>query len=227
MDLATRIMEDLIEFGEIRRPYLGIMMESVTEEDAEVYGLPSITGVFVQDTPAGGPAAAAGIRQEDVIVSIDGVPVDRTSQLQLLIAQKRPGDEVTVAFYRDRQLRELRIRLGEIPAEARVSTRPTEEPSSAVRKLGIQVRPMTADIAQGEGFASADGVVIGGVTAGGLAQRRGLFPGMRVIEINGNEVETVTDVQRVLADVDPGEIVSLRLEHPEVGSRVVNIRIPE
>jgi hypothetical protein len=50
---------------------------------------------------------------------------------------------------------------------------------------------------------------------------------MRVIEINGNEVETVTDVQRVLADVDPGEIVSLRLEHPEVGSRVVNIRIPE
>jgi serine protease Do len=116
MDLAKRIMEDLVEFGEIRRPYLGIMMESVTEEDAELYGLPRITGVFVQDAPAGGPAAAAGIQQEDVIVSIDGVPVERTSQLQLLIAQRRPGDEVTVGLYRDRRLRELAAQFLQINA---------------------------------------------------------------------------------------------------------------
>jgi serine protease Do len=226
MDLAKRIMEDLVEFGEIRRPYLGIQMEPIGEADAEVYGLPRITGVLVQDAPAGGPAAAAGLQQEDVIVSIDGVPVERTSQLQLLIAQRRPGDEVTVGFYRDRQLRELRIRLGEIPAEARVSTRAPEATATAAGVLGIQVRPMNAEIASAQGFPSATGVVIGGVTQGGLAQRRGLRPGMKVVEVNDDEVETVSDVQRALASVGPGEIVTLRVEHPDVGSRVVNIRIP-
>jgi len=227
MDLAKRIMEDLIAYGEIRRPYLGIMMESMFEEDAEVYGLPRTTGVLVQDAPAGGPAAAAGIRQEDVIVSIDGTPVERTSQLQLLIAQKRPGDEVTVGFYRDRQLRELRIRLGEIPAEARVATRVPEAAATAAGVLGIQVRAMTEQIARSEGFSDSRGVVIGGVTTGGLAQRRGLFPGMRVVSVNQEEVGTLAEVQRALDDVSPGEIVSLRVEHPRVGSRVVNIRIPQ
>jgi S1-C subfamily serine protease len=86
---------------------------------------------------------------------------------------------------------------------------------------------MNAEIAQEVGYTDTRGVVIGGITAGGLAQRRGLFPGMRVVAINQEEVETVADVQRALEDVDPGEIVSLRVEHPEVGSRVVNIRIPQ
>lgn len=227
MDLAKRIMEDLIEFGEIRRPYLGIVMEPMDEASAEIYGLPRTTGVLVQDAPDGGPAAAAGLRQEDVIVTIDGVDVERTSQLQLLIAQKRPGDEVAVGYYRDRQLREVRIRLGEIPEEARVATRPVEAPSNAAGALGIQVRPMTAEIARAEGFPDAEGVVIGGVENGGIAQRRGILPGMRLLSINQDEVETVAEVQEALEEIGPGEVVSLRVEHPEVGSRVVNIRLPD
>jgi serine protease Do len=98
IDLARRVMEDLVEYGRVRRPYLGVSMVAVEAEDAEYYGLPRTSGVLVQAVPSDGPAAAAGIRQEDVIVAIDDEQVERPSQLQSVIAQKRPGDRVRVRF---------------------------------------------------------------------------------------------------------------------------------
>ena len=227
MDLARRIMEDLIEYGEVRRPYLGIEMGPLDPVDAEYYRLPRTTGVLVQAVPEGGPAAAAGIRPEDVIVSIDGVAVERSSQLQLLIAQKHPGDEVTVGYYRDGQPREMRVRLGEIPAEARIATRTEAPVPTTVGRLGIQVRAMDQEIARQEGYRQVEGVVIGNVAPGSAAERRGIYPGMKVTAINREQVRTIAEVQEALEKFSPGEIVSLRVEHPEIGSRVVNIRIPE
>jgi serine protease Do len=90
-NLAQRIMRDLITHGHVRRPLLGISIADVTAEDAEVYRLGRIVGVVVEDFAPTSPAQRAGLRQHDVIVAVDGTPVDRVGQLQRLVALHQPG----------------------------------------------------------------------------------------------------------------------------------------
>jgi serine protease Do len=225
IDLAKRIMEDLIEYGQVRRPLLGVQMEEVTNVDAEYYGLPRTFGVLVQDLPEDSPARRAGIRPEDVIVAIDGEEIRRPGQLQLLIAQRRPGDEVNVRFYRDGEPREVRVRLGEADLGPRTARARTPE-SRTEERLGIEVAPLDAEVARELNYPEARGVVIRRVSPAGPAARRNIGAGLRIDEINRQPVETVSDVERLLEDVEPGDVVSLRVSSPDGSSRVVNLRVP-
>ncbi len=225
IDLAKRIMEDLVEFGRVRRPLLGIEMEPITNVDAEYYGLPRTFGVLVQGLPEDGPAYRAGIRQEDVIVAIDGEEVERPGQLQLLIAQRRPGDEVTVRYYRDGEANETTVRLGE--ADLGPRTEPTRaEEARAEERLGIEVAPLDAEVARELNYPEPGGVVIRNVSPAGPAARRNVFPGLKLDQINRQDVENVSDVERLLEEVGPGDVVSLRLSDASGESRVVNLRVP-
>ncbi|TVR56131.1 MAG: Do family serine endopeptidase [Gemmatimonadales bacterium] len=225
VDLARRVMEDLVEYGQVRRPYLGVSMVPVEPEDAEYYGLPRTSGVLVQGVPEDGPAAAAGIRQEDVIVSVDDEAVERPSQLQSIIAQKRPGDRVRVRFYRDGQPQEITVRLGETDLGPRPTAAARAEPRMDER-LGLEVAPLDEEIASQLGYPEAGGVVIRNVDPSGPAARRGLGQGLKVMEINREPVNTVGDVERLLQAASPGDVVSVRVETPQGDSRVVNVRIP-
>ena len=225
IDLAERIMEDLVEFGEVRRAYLGVSMREITAIDAELYGLARPMGAFVQTTVGDSPAARAGLRQEDVIVAIDGVDVERTSQLQLLIAQRRPGDDVTVRFYRDGEPREVTVRLDTAPLSAVVEA-PAAPTVSSQDRIGIDVMPLDDATAQQLGYESSGGVVIRGVTPAGPAARAGVRRGLRLLDVNRQSVETVDDVEEVLVNAEPGEIVSLRLAPPAGPSEVINLRVP-
>ena len=225
IDLAKRIMEDLVEYGQVRRPLLGIEMEPVSNVDAEYYGLPRAFGVLVQRLPEDGPAYRAGIRQEDVIVAIDGEEVERPGQLQLLIAQRRPGDQVTVRYYRDGEPDEVTVRLGEADLGPRTAQTQREEARTEER-LGIEVAPLDAEVARELNFSEPGGVVIRNVSPAGPAARRNVFPGLRLDQINRQDVESVSDVERLLEEVGPGDVVSLRLSDASGQSRVVNLRVP-
>jgi serine protease Do len=226
VDLAARIMEDLVEYGHVRRPLLGVAMQPVTSVDAEYYGLPRPSGVIVQDAPTDGPAYRSGIRAEDVIVAIDGEPVERPGQLQLRVAQRRPGDQVSVRFYRDGQPREVQVRLGEADLGPRVAERPAPTEPRAEERLGIEVVPLTEELARELGFDEPGGVVIRRVSRAGPIGRQNFDPGWRILEIDRQSIAEVADVDRALADVEAGDIVSLRLEAPNGVRRVLNVRIP-
>jgi serine protease Do len=226
IDLARRVMEDLVEFGQVRRPLLGVSMINVELEDAEVYGLPRPVGALVQSVVPGGPAEAAGMRPEDVIVAIDGEAVERSSQLQLLVAQRRPGDRISVRFYRDGRPQEVSIRLGEAdigPAPART----TNAVPAADERLGIQVGPLDAQGRERFGLsADAGGVVITQVVPNGAAARRGLAPGGLITEINRTPVGSVDAVRQLLGSVESGEVVSFRVQYGDQPSSIFNIRVP-
>jgi serine protease Do len=227
--LARRVMEDLIEFGVVRRPWLGVSILDVTPEDAEVYGLPEVSGVLVQGF--GGedeqtPARRAGIRSEDVIVAIDGRPVRRVGQLQQTVAQRRPGDRVQVTVYRDGAPRDITVQLGEAPI-ASAPVRAAAAPARSEEKLGISAREMTPELAQQFGYQDSTGVIVDGVQAGGPAARRGLgAPGWKILEIDRQPVSNLEDMKRLLDAVQEGQVVSLRIGLPDGASRVVNIRVP-
>ena len=225
INLARRVMEDLVEYGSVRRPRLGVSIQDVEPEDAEVYGLPNVSGVLVQAVPADGPAASAGLEREDVIVAIDGEPVSYVGQLQAKVAMYRPGDRVEVTVYRDGQPRDFTIRLSEAPLDD-VAAAPEPTAEAAEERLGIFVSDLNQEMATQMGFDEARGAVITEVVRGSAANRRNLFPGDRILEINDTQIGSAADVRDVLEGVEGGEVVSFLLERGDGSTRVVNVRVP-
>ena len=225
MDLASRVMEDLIEYGRVRRAWLGVSINEVAPEDQEYYNLPQVAGVLVQEATEGSPADDAGIQQGDIIYSVEGTVVYSPNGLQNLVAQQRPGERVSVRIYRDGSPMDLTIRLGEAPLTATPEpAEPTPEEPAAAEKLGISFQPLTDQLAEAWRYPSAGGVVITDRQPLGPAARRGVRVGEKILEINDQPVETPADVDRLLAGVEDGEVVSLRLGIPDGTSRIVNVR---
>lgn len=225
INLARRIMEDLIEFGHVRRARLGVSIDDVAPEDAEAFGLPSVAGVLIQSVEEGTPGAEAGLQQGDVIVSIDGESVGYVAQLQGRVAMRRPGDRVELTVYRDGAPLDVDMRLGEAPINEAAPVVAAAE-AVAEERLGIMVEPMTAELASQFGYADAGGVVISEIERASAADRRNLLRGEHILAINGNDVTTTEDVRLLLGSAEPGSIVQFVVGRPDGSSRVVNVRMP-
>jgi len=214
-----------VEYGHVRRPRIGVAIEEISPEDAELYGLPSISGVFVQEVQ-NGPSMGL-LEPEDVIVAIDDQPVAYSAELQARIAQRRPGDVVTVTVYRDGRAVDVDVRLGEAP----INSTPLATVAAATtsqQRLGIEVEPIDAERAEAFGFSEPGGVVLTDVAPGSAADRRQAlrFQGNRLLRINEREILTPADVSAALNGVQSGQIVSLHFEDRMGSERVLNVRMP-
>jgi len=225
INLARRVMEDLIEYGHIRRPRIGVAIDNVSPEDAELYGLPRISGVVIADVQNG--PGMGKLQAEDVIVAIDGEPIGYTAELQAEIAERHPGDVVTVTVYRDRRPVDVEIQLDEAPINNPPPVAAVATPTGAQR-LGIEVEPIDAENADAYGFTEPGGVVLTDVLPGSAADRRQAlrFQGSKVTQINDDQVQTPDDVRAALDRVGSGDIVSIHLEDRDGNQRVLNVRMP-
>lgn len=224
VNLARRVMQDLIEYGHVQRPRLGVQISEVTAEAADYNNLPSVAGVLIQEAQAGTPAAEAGLQRGDVIVAIDGEPVERVPSLQYRVAQHRPGDVVELRYYRDGEPRTTRVRLGEAPINEVEEREPTP-PSTAEGRLGIEVQDLTPQLNRDLGYDEVGGVVITDVDPLGPAARRGVGPGAKILEINGQEVADQEDMQDILDRAAGDEVVAVLLTDPSGSTRIVHLRM--
>jgi serine protease Do len=225
INLARRIMQDLIEFGVVKRPLIGVTIGNVSAEDAELYGLPKVSGVLVQEVREDGPSQGK-LEPEDVIVALDDSPVGYVAELQAKIAERHPGDRVKVTVYRDKKPTDVTIRLDEAPINER-PVRAAERTVHAEERLGIRVESLDAALADRLGYRQAGGVVITDVARTSPAARRGVpFP-VKLDRVNDIDITTPDDVRLALDAVNPGEIVSLHVEDNTGASRIINIRMPE
>src|SRR3954451_6374482 len=117
IDLARRVMDQIISEGRVHRVALGISVQEATPNDAEYVGLPDIRGVLVQDFTDNSPAKKAGMQPGDIIVAVDGKPIEYVGQLQQQIAFRKAGEAVKVEVARKGGVRKtLEVRLQEIAA---------------------------------------------------------------------------------------------------------------
>ena len=232
INLARRVMEDLVEFGHVQRPRIGVRIGPVSAEDAEVYELPSVSGVLIQTVEADGPARGL-LEPEDVIVALNGEPVGYPAELQAKVAQFHPGDRVELTVYRDGGPRDVTIRLGEAPINE-IRTLTAERAVMAEDRLGISLRELTPEVASELGFEEPSGVILTEVVRGSPAQRRGVagFLNWKLIRVNDTEVGSAEDVREELEAAEAGEIIQLYFEAPEGQAvapgtvQVVNVRMP-
>ena len=230
IDLAHRVMEDLVAHGRVRRAYLGISIEPIGEADAEYLGLPEVAGAFVQNVTPGAPAERAGLRRYDVITALDGEKVLTGNDLQHKIALKAPGDAVRITVYRGGRPREITAELAEAPFAEEEAVAEVPERRAANRIGIVEVRNIDAGLARELGLESTEGVVLWDVQEGGPAARRGLRRGCVVNDVDRKPVADRGDWQDALQDVEAGEVVSVIAACPVPGGssdpRMVNIRVP-
>jgi serine protease Do len=239
VSLARNVMEDIIKHGRVRAPILGISIVEVAPEDAEVAGLKTISGVLVIGfSPSEGSAAErAGIQPNDVIVRIDGRPVDRVSTLQRIVRENEPGASVAVEVMRYGTRRTFNVKLGEREeTAARVARAPDAlAPAAAVGEssmLGATLEAITPEFAREANVPQAErGVRVRQVQQSGPARGK-LFPGGDVITDivypqPARPVRTPAELQQALSRLAPGAVVSLRVYSvvEPIGPRIVNIRL--
>ena len=227
VDLARRVADDLIRYGRVRRPILGISIRDVNPEDAEVYRLATVSGVLVQSfSPPSSAAQRAGLRSGDVIVAVNGQQTDRTSELQRMIRVQQPGATVTLDVIREGRRRQFRVELAE--AEALQAARPAGPQRAAAPAaaggLGFTYAPLTPALNQQLGFREPNGVIVTGVEPYGPASER-VFRGLKIVRADGQEVRDVAQFERILKDKSEGQILQLVLESPEGQQQIANLRI--
>ena len=224
-NLVQGVIEDLVEFGEVRRAQLGVNVTTVTPEDAEFFELGEVRGVLVQSARQGGPAADAGIQQGDVILAVDGDRVDRAGDLQQEVAERSPGDEVSVTLVRDGERRDVDVELGQTDLPDLAAAEPAE--ADAIRRLGIGLGEITPELREELALdASTRGAVVLEVEPLSPANRRGVQPGSVVLEVGGERVTSPDEVVERIDALEAGEVTSLRLRTPDGAERLVTLRVP-
>jgi serine protease Do len=239
--LAKQVMDDLIAHGRVRRAILGVSISDVTPEDAQVAGLKNIRGVKVQSfTDETSPARKAGMEPGDVIVAVDGQPVDRVSTLQRVIRGYEPGQSVKLDVMRFGDSKTITIKLAEAPSDPTVaranlpgSSEEEVAPTGAVasEKLGVSLEVVTPEFARANGIApDRRGVRVTEVTRGGPSADKLLVNDIITDVLHPqprHTVRSIADLQKVLNSSDKGDIITLWVYNaaPPQVTRVINIRV--
>src|SRR6266571_4656320 len=227
INLARTVMDQLVKSGHVERAVMGIGIVDADENDAAAVGLKQITGVVVKSyTDDNSPAKKAGIELGDVIVALDGQPIDNTPQLQQKVAFKKPGESVEITVLRQGGERKtFTVRLARAPSEAdtevaSAGAKPKGEASTKEEMLGVSVQPLTQDDAQNPRLKPVvdrgGGLVITDVAPDGPAYQRlrsADDPGGPDIIVAVNNVTTRTRaaLREALRKVKPGDVVTLQV----------------
>ena len=200
-NVVSQVVDQLREFGETRRGWLGVMIQDVTPEMAEAMNLDAEGGAMITDVPEG-PARDAGLETGDVIVAFDGQPVEDTRGLVRRVAEAPSGDTVQVEVVREGESQTIDVTLGRretAQGEGGGSTA-TEEPTET-DLLGMSLTPLTPEMAQELGVSrDTKGVAITDVDPEGAAADKGLAPGDVITDVNQQKVTTIKELQDRVAE---------------------------
>lgn len=200
-NVVSRVVDQLEEFGETRRGWLGVHIQDVTADVAEAIGLDAAEGALVTDVPAG-PASEAGMMAGDVIMSFDGVTVADTRELVRQVGEASVGKTVRVLVYRDGGTKTLKVTLGRreeaegLFADSGAPDRPGATPNEPQTLMGLTLSPLDADLrGQLDLPSSAAGLVVRDVDPLSEAYEKGLRAGDVVTEAGQQSLKVVADLQ--------------------------------
>jgi len=207
-NMANRIIEQLKMGGKVVRGWLGVGIQPLTPQLAEKFGVPDGKGVLVNEVFADNPADQAGLKSGDIITRIGNERLESPNQLSRVVAGFSPGEIVLVQVIRDGVSLELPVLLGVKKEKPVVVSLP---PTAAEVDLGIDVSPITEELAEQFSLDQTTGILVVRVVQGSAAYAEGLRKGDIIQEVNRVEVPTMREFRRLLEQVQPSETILLRI----------------
>jgi serine protease Do len=229
-DTVTTVISQLKEFGQVKRGWLGVKIQSISEDIGESLGVPENTGALVAGVTPDSPAAKGGIEAGDVILKFDGKDVTTMRGLPKLVAQAQIGKAVDVEVLRQGQNKTLAVTVGmldddesqpEPSADAKEETPP---PSATL--LGLVLAPLTDEARARYGFdAKVTGVLVNDIDPSSQAAAKNIRPGDVITEAQQQPVKEVKDIEAAIEKVKKsgGKSVLLLVEDAKGDTRFVAI----
>ncbi len=201
--VVSPVVEQLKEFGETRRGWLGVQIQNVDTDVADALGLDQASGALVSEV-MDGPALAGGVESGDVILSIDGKEVDDTRQLVRIVGDTAVGKAVELVVFRDGGTRTITVTLGRREeAERLMPARASDIEPTETDLLGLTVNTITDEVRQRFGLAKdLEGLVVSDVDETATAYEKGLRSGDVITEAGQRKVRTVRDLEDRVAEAE-------------------------
>lgn len=213
IDVANDIAGQLKSTGKITRGRIGVVIQPVTKELAESFGLVKPIGALVSSVEKGSPAEKAGIEAGDVILKFDSKTVASSEDLPRLVGATKPGSKAVVQIMRNKVAKDVNLVVGEMPDETRSAQRQQRRgqpggkpPAEAVTRMGMTLSEST--LQQREQLNIAGGVVVDEVTPG-AASRAGIRKGDIILAINNQDIKSLEQFGQLLGQFEKGKIVAL------------------
>lgn len=223
IDVAMEVVEQLKEKGQVSRGWLGVVIQDVTHELAESFGLETPQGALVARVLEGSPASQGGIQAGDIILSFDGKQVPRSSDLPPLVGGTEIGHTADVQILRAGEQKTVKIEIGELPEEEELRKAVGGPGQTFEKRLAVEV----ADLSEEERMQLdlAAGVQVTRVEEGPAAEA-GIQPGDLILSINNTEVKDSTQFKELVRKLPAGKSVPLLLQRGQTTSFIA-IKIPE
>ena len=197
VSVARRVMDQIIKNGKVTRAYLGVMAQEVTPAIAKAFNEPEVRGALVGDVTPDSPASRAGLQKGDIILGLNGQPVDSAAQLRMNVSLMQPGSSVNVKVLRNGAAKDFNVHLEELPVETAKANGPDNSPQESMQ--GIQVENVNARDARQLGIpANTPGVVVTGIDPNSAAADSGLQEGDVIMEVNRKPVTNAQEFEHAV-----------------------------
>jgi serine protease Do len=233
IDLVQEVVDDLVQYGEVRRALLGVTIRGVDNTEARYYELDEVAGAKVWGVNEGMAAANAGVRVGDVIIEVEGEKVESVPDLQRKIRRHEPGETVDVTVVRadDLKTETLAVRLMDAGELQQEETPQVVEVESS-DPLGVEVEDLTREIRRALDLPrDIEGVVIASVDQYGPYARRaynGIWRGAVITSLNRTPVRNMEEYRAVVESLEPGDVIGVNVFDPAAGAEVpLTVAIPE
>ncbi len=211
INMAAWAADQILATGKVKRAYIGVLIQAITNDLAEQLGVGVNQGAIVTQVMPDSPADKAGLQPGDVIKELDGKTVAGTRQLQGIVERLKIGKNYTLLIQRDGQEKKLKIAMAEMPDRISLAGRgeaeeeePAEKPEAVTHKdLGVQIQNLSGELAEQLGYSDrVQGVVISSVEADSLAEQNGLREGEVIERVNQTRVTNVEEFNAAMKSVD-------------------------
>jgi len=230
INIAKSVVNDLMKYGEVRRGYLGVYIAPVDPVTAKGVKLDEPRGVFVTSIMDGSAAQEAGVKEGDVILSVNGKKVNKPNELQAKVASYNPGDKVQLEIWREGKTKEITVTLKGNDKEKDSTNKPSKDKGhqNEVADLGLRIKNLSEK--DRERYETDYGVLVLDVEEDSPASHAQLFRGNVILELNGKHIVSVDDFSDQIDDAGKNSVVKLKVrsrQGRELFDRLVFMEIPE
>ncbi|MEK6665564.1 MAG: Do family serine endopeptidase [candidate division NC10 bacterium] len=208
INMAKKIYTELVARGKVSRGWLGVSVQPLTPELAKSFGAKDTKGVLIADVIQDSPANKAGLQAGDIILEFDGKKIESPPDLQRGVGLTSPGKTVNVKVWHERAEKQVELKIAEAPEEGQALR-------SSIRGkslLGMDVRPITPELARQLGLRDPHGVIVVRVDEGSPAAEAGVQPRDVIREVNRQKIKGMADFDRLTKDLKEGDRVTVLLQ---------------